>query len=184
MGNDGVNAWDYLGMEVYIVFNRSTGTVIVTDRDTNTVLIYCGESGGRPWGDPIPLGSYEILERAGRAEYFRLDAMDSDWRNDVHEPTGRDRFRLHGPGMTVGCISATGNCATCWSQAATLIENTSTINVEVESHRRFDSIRGPAIETIKRYGVLEVIETSSNPIECECDCPEESDTPEIEEDGE
>lgn len=53
------------------------------------------------FGGPIPLGDYDILER-GHKDGFRLEPKDDPYGDDVHNETGRDNFRLHGPGGSIG----------------------------------------------------------------------------------
>ncbi|TVR00639.1 MAG: DUF2778 domain-containing protein, partial [Deltaproteobacteria bacterium] len=85
-------------------------------------------SGGDPFGDPIPAGVYEILERGGDPDFYRLDALDSLPRNDVHDPTGRSRLRLHRPGQTTGCIAAVDNEA--WARLRRVLDAAWTDTVE------------------------------------------------------
>jgi hypothetical protein len=109
--------------------------LIVTDDDTKEEVVVDVTSGGKPWGDPIPKGKWEILaqERARDSSRpsvpgeNRLDAVDSNPRNDVHEPTGRTNFRLHGPGNTIGCIACSDLKG--WERIKALISRTKTTTV-------------------------------------------------------
>ena len=85
-------------------FDRTTGRLFLYDIDTGEHASATAESGGKPLGQPIESGLYSILDHP-RADFFRLDHCDSNPFDDVHEPTGRDEFRLHKPGATVGCIA-------------------------------------------------------------------------------
>ena len=122
-----INAIDPLGLLVDVTYNSATGYLTVTDRDTGQTITAKAESGGKPFGDPIPTGQYEILDQARNPDFFRLDPLDSNPRNDVHDATGRNLFRLHGPGATIGCIACTDQEK--WKQIRDLIKNTSTISV-------------------------------------------------------
>ncbi len=172
--NNPVNHWDFIGLLVFGAYDLDSQYLVITDEDTHETIVLCAESGGNPYGKPIPGGKYEILERAGRAEFYRLDAIDSKPRNDTHEPTGRTELRLHKPGRTIGCIAAAKDCKNCWESVVKLINKTKTLNVDVTSHRRFEFIRGPAKENIKKYGELRVIRSGVKDEEtkrkCECNC--------------
>ena len=107
-GYNPVNGVDEDGNEVKGTFSKSTG--ILTLRDNNSGKEVSGKyfTGGIA-GAPIPNGTYEILEQAQREGFYRLDLVDVKPRNDVAElPDGstRDRFRLHGQGMSLGCVTA------------------------------------------------------------------------------
>jgi RHS repeat-associated protein len=146
--NNPLSAIDPLGLEVVGVYSKSKGTVTLRDVDTGKSVSYPAESGGKPFGAPIPNGSYEILERKGRADFYRLDPIDSVPRDDRDQETGRDAFRLHGPGQTWGCIAAKERDS--WDNAMKLIESTKTKTVP-------DFYHGSPSGPIKRFGVLRVV---------------------------
>lgn len=127
MLNNPVNLIDPWGLLVNAIYNKSTGMLTVTDKDTGVSISAPAESGGKPVGDPIPSGPYEMLDQAKNPDFFRLDAADSNPRNDIHDPTGRNRFRLHGPGATIGCIACKDPAK--WDQIKNLINNTNIITV-------------------------------------------------------
>ena len=110
------------------------------------------ESGGNPFGDPVPNGIYDILAHPD-PDFFRLEPVDRSYGDDTHESTTRDLFRLHRPGRTMGCIAAKdwGN----WRPAQKLIRNTlaDTVQVRSKSRRPF----APRMETLPRYGRIVVI---------------------------
>jgi RHS repeat-associated protein len=143
---------DSSGLQVDAVYNSANGKLCISDRDTEKSITIDAESGGKPYGDPIPGGSYEILEQARNNDFFRLDAMDSAPRNDVHEPTGRDNFRLHRPGRTIGCIAAKHWAE--WREAKALILKTRTVRVpdNFKPWWRWQ----PQRATITKYGELVV----------------------------
>jgi hypothetical protein len=155
--NNPVNFIDPNGLLVKATYNRSTGTVVVTDLDTGKTVTMPAKSGRPGLGDssrggPIPLGTYDILDHRKRPDFFRLDARDLLPRNDIHDPSGRDNFRLHKPGGTIGCISASD--ADKWREIRELIEGTSTETVTDRSvpwWKVWD-------RDITRFGSLEVIE--------------------------
>ena len=133
------------------VYDLSSNYLVIHDEDTQKTIVMCAESGGKPFGDPIPEGIFEIFERNGRDEFYRLDPIDFVPRNDTHDPTDRTKFRLHKPGRTVGCVAVKEECQECWQNLLHMMANTRAINTNVTSHRRFESIRGPANETVKKY---------------------------------
>ena len=100
----------------------------------------------------VMVGAYEILEQARNPESFRLDPIDNNPRNDVHDPSGRDRFRLHEPGNTVGCIAAEDRNE--WDDIRDLINNTRTDTVMDNAIPWWAPWRSPA--PITRYGHLYV----------------------------
>jgi len=150
--NNPTNAIDPLGLLVDVIYNKTTGDIAVTDRDTGQSISTVAESGGKPFGDPIPTGSYEVLDQARNPDFFRLDAVDSNPRNDVHDPTGRNRFRLHGPGATIGCIACKDQEK--WQQIRDLINNTQTETVTDNSVSRWKFWA----RDIEKYGDLTVCE--------------------------
>lgn len=126
VGNNPIIFADPLGLLVYATYDKATGRFNVTDLDTGQQVSISAESGGKPWGAPIPLGWYEILDHPD-PDFLRLDAIDSAPRNDVHDPTGRSHLRLHKPGNTTGCIAA--KKADEWKKVRDLIRNTKTTTV-------------------------------------------------------
>jgi hypothetical protein len=137
--------------EVTARYDRKTGKLTVTDDDTGASAVVDAQSGGKPRGDAIPKGNYEILEQARTGQY-RLDAVDAKPRNDVHEPTGRDRFRLHGPGRTIGCIACTDREG--WAKIRDIIARTKTTTVTDKSTPWWKFWESDA--PIKKYGRLVV----------------------------
>jgi RHS repeat-associated protein len=120
------------GKGVDVTYDGSTGKLSVLDWTTGRSFETRAESGGKPFGDPIPVGEYDILERSGRSGFFRLDPVDITPRNDIHEPSGRDHFRLHHPGRTIGCIAVCD--AADWRIVEDIIRNTSTETVSDMFH--------------------------------------------------
>lgn len=136
--------------EVTARYSRKTGKLTVIDNDTGERLVLDVESGGKPTGDPIPAGEYEILEQRRTGQY-RLDALDSSPRNDAHEPTGRTSFRLHGPGRTIGCIACKDPSS--WRKVKLLIDRTSTSMVKDNATPWWKRIFGTR-ENIRKFGRL------------------------------
>jgi RHS repeat-associated protein len=149
VGNNPIMDWDPLGLEVSCTYDKSDGTVSMRDADTGATVTYPAESGGKPFGDSIPNGNYEILERKGRPGFYRLDPIDSVTRDDTHQPTGRDHFRLHGPGRTTGCVAAKNEDE--WQDAKQLLDSTKTKTVE-------DYYGGKPSGPIERYGFIRVVD--------------------------
>jgi len=148
---------DPLGLLVEVIYDPNTSNLAVTDLETGQTVSATAHSGGDPYGDPIPTGRYEILERAGN-DSFRLDAIDRKPRNDIHEPTGRYLFRRHGPGRTIGCIECIDE--TEYRNVLKVIESTSTELVEVTNRtywlRQF--LFAESKEKLSKFGELEVKE--------------------------
>lgn len=105
-----------------MVYNVNTGQLTATDSETGQEINMTAISGGKPYGDHIPYGGYEILDQAQNPDFFRLDALDKKPRNDIHEPTGRNHFRLHKPGRTVGCVAAEDQDD--WDKLKNMLNNT------------------------------------------------------------
>jgi RHS repeat-associated protein len=97
---------DSMGLLVDGVYDKKTGKLTITDRETGVSKTIDVESGGKPFGDPIPDGKYDILQQERKPEEFRLDKQDSSPYDDIDDVTGRTHFRLHKPGRTIGCIAA------------------------------------------------------------------------------
>jgi RHS repeat-associated protein len=127
VGNSPLNALDPSGMLVTATYNKSSGQLTVTDSDTGQTVTAGVESGGKPFGDPIPNGTYDILEQQRKPDEFRLDKEDSTPYDDIDDATGRSHFRLHHPGRTIGCIAAKD--WTGWNGVFNIISNTRTTMV-------------------------------------------------------
>ena len=155
-------AFGYLFNAVAGTFNRATGLLTLTDQDTGEVFTGKFLSGGIG-GGAIPDGTYSILER-GRKDEFRLEAEDSTFGDDrVDGSGGRGLFRLHGPGITNGCIAACD--AETWNALSKFINGTSTTDATVNHYffgnsffgGTFQRFRIPkGTETVKSFGTLTV----------------------------
>ncbi len=122
------------------------------------------ESGGKPFGAPIENGNYDILDHPDKNK-LRLEANDSNYGNDIHDPTGRDLFRLHEPGRTVGCIAA--KCTDEWESTRDVVRNTSSTTVEVNSKSRnpfAPKKRRLKIRDLKSYRVIKWRNELQNPL--------------------
>jgi hypothetical protein len=107
---------------------------------------------GKPFGDPIPAGEYEILAQARRENFYRLDRIDNMLRNDIDDESGRNEFRLHRPGRTIGCIAAKEWEG--WNRLKRLIDKTRTDTVLDHAHPWWKFWAKP--EPILKYGTLTV----------------------------
>jgi hypothetical protein len=172
--NAPMNHVDLLGLLVSGWYDINTGIMVITDDETKESITLCGESGGKPFGDPIPAGPYEILNHPNN-DFLRLDPVDEIPRNDTHEETGRTYFRLHKPGRTIGCIAAKDECRDCWERVRDMIRATKTEDVQSIAKRRWPL--PPAIESIKKFGTLSVKNTTTESSEaekirnkCKCSC--------------
>ena len=151
VSNSPLNLWDPLGLEVDANFNVGTGRVTVTDRDTGASASMDAYSGGNPWGDPIPTGPFDILDHPDN-DFFRLEPDDDPYGDDTRNDSGRNKFRLHRPGRSVGCITAKDQQE--WEKVRDLIRNTKTSEVVVKS--KSINPLAPRAEKIKKYGDLTV----------------------------
>lgn len=154
VSNNPTNLIDFLGLEVDATFNVDTRIFTVKDRDTGESASMRAYSGGNPFGDPIPYGSYDILDYPDN-DKFRLESNDENYGDDKHDVTGRTVFRLHKPGRSIGCITAEG--ADQWSTVRDLIRKTKTSEVTVKSKSR--SPFASSNEQIKKFETLTVIGT-------------------------
>ena len=144
---------------VYGTYDIGTGTLAITDEDTGETQVINAQSGGKPWGDPIPTGEYDILDHP-KSDFFRLEPRDDKYGDDKDEATGRDKFRLHKPGRTIGCIAAKSKGP--WDKLRDMIRQTKTTTTQVDS-KSYNPF-APDKETIKNFGGLRVIDTSKMPI--------------------
>ena len=149
------DAW---GLEVSATYDLSTGQFSIQDEDEKITIQAEAESGGKPYGEPIPKGKYDILYR-GRLGFYRLEPCDEPYGDDTHNETGRDNLRLHRPGLTIGCIAIKES--EDWAKIEGLIEKTRTSEATVDSKSRLRWF-GPKTEKLMKYGTLEVIESQGN----------------------
>ena len=143
------------GREVRAIYNNATGQLSMRDRDTGERIVINAESGGKPFGAPIEPGVYDILFTP-RDGFYRLEALDGVYGDDTHNATGRDLFRLHKPGRTIGCIAAENDEG--WSKVEGMLEKTSTSEVTVENKSR--NPFSEKTESSTRFGQLKVVEVS------------------------
>jgi len=155
VGNNPMSFVDPLGLLVFGTFDIGTGTLAFTDEDTGQTVVIKAESGGKPWGDPIPVGNYDVLDHP-KLDFLRLEPLDGHYGDDKDEATGRNKFRLHKPGNTIGCIAAKEKAP--WQKLRDLIRSTKTTTTQVDnkSYNPF----APPQETIKKFGELRVIDTT------------------------
>lgn len=125
--NSPVTFRDPSGLLVQGVYSKATGQLAVVDLDTREAVTIQVESGGKPFGDPIPNGSYDILEQQRNPGEYRLDKQDRTPYDDIDDATGRNHFRLHHPGRTIGCIAAKD--WEQWDKLYELIQRTKTDQV-------------------------------------------------------
>jgi hypothetical protein len=141
--------------EVDGTYVRKTGVLTLTDKDTGQTVTVPAESGGKPYGDAIPAGKYEIL-KGKNSDFYRLDAEDSLPRNDKIDGTGRGEFRLHRPGLTTGCVEVPewGD----WGRVKSLLSTTSTTTVtDMASYQHFWGLwTTTPYDPILRFGTLTV----------------------------
>jgi RHS repeat-associated protein len=136
VGNSPTNWRDPSGLKVTIIFDRSSGTLTLSDSDPKKASfeiknVFSG--GGDPversgknrelvnnskyeWlkqFGPIPSGEYDILQDNAPRKY-RLDPIDSDPLNNMDdrkktsEDVYRDGYQLHPGGTSHGCVTVGG----------------------------------------------------------------------------
>ncbi|MGR8980506.1 MAG: RHS repeat-associated core domain-containing protein, partial [Gammaproteobacteria bacterium] len=154
VGNNPLRWIDPLGLFVTGSYDSATGQLTLTDQDTGNSVTTQAESGGKPFGDPIPSGTYDILERQGRPDFYRLDKQDSFPFDDVDHVTGRDHFRLHRPGRTIGCIAVKN--AQDWKQVDELIKNTKQTDLVPDNFKPWWKFWSNSQQDLRRYGTLTV----------------------------
>lgn len=143
-------------------FDVKTGTLRLQSSGNKEIVEVQAESGGKPYGEPIPPGKYEILEQARREHFYRLDAIDRKPRNDVHEATGRTEFRLHRPGLTTGCIAVKDKSD--WARVDAFLKQSQTESVKDDFHPPIYTPSGikqrlgtdEEERTIRKFGTLTV----------------------------
>ncbi|WP_241971794.1 RHS repeat-associated core domain-containing protein [Aliidiomarina sanyensis] len=143
------------GREVRAIYYQDSNILTMRDRDTKERISIGAISGGKPYGDPIPPGRYAILYTP-REDFFRLEPMDSKFGDDKHDATGRTEFRLHRPGLTIGCIAAEDWDG--WGQVKQMLDNTSTTQTTVDSKSR--NPFADKQESSTKFGELKVVEVS------------------------
>ena len=153
VGGNPLRYSDPLGLWAYGVYDRKSGELTLHDLEKGTSIRGKFESGGKPVGDPIPQGQYDIIAREGRDGFFRLEPLDSNYGDDADEKTGRKHFRLHHPGRTVGCIAADDQKN--WNDVENFIRTTQSDSVTVPSMSR--NPWKPKTETLQRFGRIVVI---------------------------
>jgi RHS repeat-associated protein len=151
VGNGPLLGIDLFGLLVDASFDTATGVFTVTDRDTGESCSMNAYSGGNPWGDPIPKGSYSILDHPN-VDFLRLESDDASFGDDTHDATGRDKFRLHKPGRSIGCVTARDQAG--WEKVRDLIRKTKTTESTVES-KSWNPF-APSTESVKNFGNLQV----------------------------
>jgi len=156
VGNNPVDYVDLRGLDVTGVFDTGTGLLTLTDNQTHEAVSVYAESGGNPFGQPVPSGPYDILEQGGRPDFYRLEPLDNPYGDDKHNATGRNKFRLHKPGRTIGCIAVKSR--EDWKQVKDLLEKTERERRIVESKSR--NPFAPSYEELLWYGTINVIDST------------------------
>jgi RHS repeat-associated protein len=141
------------GREVVAFYSNANRAMFMVDRDTRNWAFVEAESGGKPFGAPVPSGTYSILERAGRDGFYRLESRDSKFGDDA-TPDGRTELRLHGPGRTIGCISVCS--ADGFGKVRGLLDSTSTGAESVQDKSLIGRLLGRQ-ESLTSYGSMQVL---------------------------
>jgi hypothetical protein len=174
-GNNPVKHTDPDGKEVDAAFEvtscqitkdgvMASGKLTVTDRDTGETLTVDAYSGGKRQASdgvslPVLQGEYEILEPTPIG--YRLESVDIDQGNDIVDGVNpcQELLRLHGPGNTCGCLSATDR--NDYAKIDGLLQNTEKSSSTVDYIGR-NFFHGPN-ETTTKYGNLNVVDNTPYP---------------------
>ena len=146
---------DPMGLWVYGVYDNATGRLTISDLETGQSIRGIFVSGGHPFGEPIPNGIYDILQHPD-PDFYRLEPVDPLYGDDTHDRSGRNYFRLHRPGRTIGCIAA--DDAKNWNEVRDLVRQTLADSVVVQSKSRRPW--APSTERLIRYGKIVVINSN------------------------
>ena len=152
---DPINFLDRSGLVVSGTYDRSDGTLTVTDTDTGDSVTVNAFS-GMPGYDPLPDGTYTLTKnpRGGTTfGLFRHDGSIND--HTVDNGTVRSGFRLVNNIISHGCITVDSNQKNneqLWEQLGDMIRNTSG-----QEKLRYDADgSGGAWTTITTYGTVTV----------------------------
>lgn len=146
------------GKEVIGIYSNDSQSLFVVDRDSRHSAFVSAESGGKPFGAPIPPGGYAILERLGREGFYRLESYDEQFGDDA-TPDGRTNLRLHHPGRTVGCISICTDDG--FQQIKSIFDRTGKTSSEVDSKSLIGRIFGGK-ENVVKFGSLGVLPSGAS----------------------
>jgi len=138
------------GGQVLALYSNESRALFAMDIVTRAAVFASAESGGKPWGDPIPAGEYSILTRRGRDGFYRLERRDSNFGDD-ETPEGRTNLRLHGPGRTLGCVEVCEPDK--FAAVDNLIRKTETSSTPVNDNSIVGRIAGRK-ETVANFGRL------------------------------
>ncbi|MBS4096802.1 MAG: RHS repeat protein [Sulfuricella sp.] len=149
-----LSKYDTLGLFVNGDYDLSSGQLTLTDPSSGKTVTIPAESGGKPFGDPISRGEYDILERQGRPDFYRLDKRDSSPYDDTDNDAGRGQYRLHRPGRTTGCIAAKDQKG--WKEVDDLIKNTKDTDQVPDNFKPWWKFWQTTPGSITRYGTITV----------------------------
>jgi len=142
---------------VEAIYAHDSQSMFTVDNDTRYWAFAEAGSGGKPWGDPAPAGSYAILERGGRDGFYRLERLDNRFGDD-ETPEGRSLLRLHGPGRTIGCIEVCK--ADEFRKVRGILDTTAATTSAVDSKTLFGRLTGEK-ETLRKFGTMNVLPSGS-----------------------
>ena len=160
IGNNPLYRWDDLGFEVNATYDKSTGKLTLTDKTLGKTVTADVESGGKPFGAPIPDGTYDILDpvrkdpQNGGEDFYRLEPKDKNYGDDIDETTKRDKIRLQRPGRTIGCIACKNRKE--WEEVQKILTETEKTPVHVKSKSKNPFKRNKP-EPNNRRGTLNVV---------------------------
>ena len=132
----------------------ANGSIEFTDNKSNSSIKVDFFSGGIPYGNPAPIGEYDILQPT-KDGHYRLEAKDSNYGDDKVSNTSQGLIRLHekGRGNTMGCISIKNDSD--WDKVNNILKNTEKSSSTVKSKSR--NPFAPKTEILEKYGELKII---------------------------
>jgi hypothetical protein len=126
----------------------------LVDVDTGQSVVGTFKSGNVP-RQRIPQGTWDILGHPD-PNFYRLEAQDIPYGDDIHNGTGRDLFRVHhlGSGANQGCIAAQNGGV--WQQAKALLDATSKGSREVLRNTGSPLAGAFPTESVSYYGEIDI----------------------------
>ena len=156
-------AYGYLFNQLGAKYRLSTGVLSMTDQDSG-LSVQGKFKVATEGGMPLTPGEYDILE--GPNGRYRLERIDKLYGDDRDATTGQVNIRLHGPGNSLGCLTA--DSAKDWTPVNAILKFTSTTTATVYDITDIGAILkgyNPGYEStriykgtveIKKYGRLSV----------------------------
>lgn len=111
-------------------YSLSSGNLMLVDGDTGSFVMADFKT-ATEGGLPLTPGQYDVLE--GPRGTFRLERRDEAYGDDLDASTNQVNIRLHGPGNSLGCLTASfpGD----WAKVESLLASTSSRTAIVYTYR-------------------------------------------------